>query len=70
MTKADAVELTQNAKAMLGQIPGLLSVEMGDALDALEVTKVHSQGYTWAIVVTLEKPEDFASYTTHPAHDK
>ncbi len=67
MTQNDAVELTGAAKQMLDQIPGLLSIEVGSAL---EITKAHTQGYDWGVVVTLESPRSFAIYANHPSHDE
>lgn len=67
MTDDDGVILVQAAKRMLGQIPGLISVEIGSAT---EVTKARAHGYDWGVVVTLAKPEDEEVYTKHPAHDE
>lgn len=58
---------TESARNMLGQIPGLLAIEVGEAL---QVTKEHAHGYDWGVVVTLKTPADFEVYAKHPAHDE
>lgn len=52
---------------MLGQIPGLLGIEFGEAL---EFTKALAHGYDQGAVVTLNKPESFEVYAKHPLHDE
>ncbi|KAJ9640679.1 uncharacterized protein PV06_02412 [Exophiala oligosperma] len=56
----------QFAKTMLGQIPGMLAVEFGEAL---EFTKPFTHGFDVGAVVTLSKPEDIGVFAKHPLHD-
>lgn len=51
---------------MLGQIPGMLAVEFGEAL---EFTKPFTHGFDVGAVVTLSKPEDIGVFAKHPLHD-
>lgn len=53
---------------MLGQIPGLCSVEGGKALGAPAASAAFTQGYDWALVVKLETAEDLPVYEGHSAH--
>lgn len=69
-TKDDAAQaqidkFINMAKDMMGQIPGLLSVETGKAM---EITKRFNQGYEWGLVLTFEGPEVIGPYLEHPAH--
>jgi hypothetical protein len=71
MTADDGTTLVHSAKCMLGQIPGLVAVEVGPAL---EVTKgsapPYAHGYDWGVVLTLSNREALQVYMTHPAHDE
>lgn len=51
---------------MLGQIPGLLAIELGEAL---EFTKHLGHGFDVGAVVTMSKPEDIGVFAKHPLHD-
>ncbi|KIW95574.1 uncharacterized protein Z519_04159 [Cladophialophora bantiana CBS 173.52] len=53
------------AKAMVGQIPGLLSVDAGKAM---EITRSFNQGYEWGLILTFESPDVMPPYLEHPAH--
>jgi hypothetical protein len=50
-----------NLKALVGQVPGLLTVEFVSS-------PISSSTHDIALVTTLEKAEDIAIYAKHPAH--
>ncbi len=54
-------EMALNLKALVGKIPGLLSV------DFIE-NPVPSSTHDMALVTTFEKVEDIKVYATHPDH--
>ncbi|KIW18464.1 hypothetical protein PV08_02752 [Exophiala spinifera] len=62
----ELAQFSQSAKQMLGQIPGLLAVEVGQAL---EFTKPFAHGYDVGAVVTFAMPEDVEVFAKHPLHD-
>ncbi|ORY26973.1 hypothetical protein BCR39DRAFT_246027 [Naematelia encephala] len=52
---------------MVGQVPGLISVESGHGL----VSTLHrGKGYNYGVVAILEKGDDVAVYAAHPSHLK
>lgn len=53
--------MKENLTALVGKVPGLLSLEFVDCLLA-------SSTHDMALVSTLEKAEDIAVYAAHPAH--
>ena len=68
MTEAEVDQFHTAAKGMLGQIHGLSLVEGGNALGSPAVSAAFTQGYDWALIVKLDKPEDLPVYEAHPAH--
>ncbi|KAF2159173.1 hypothetical protein M409DRAFT_30312 [Zasmidium cellare ATCC 36951] len=56
---------SNKGRAMVGQIPGLVRWQPGPPL---EVTKHRCKGFGMAVVAILDKEEDIAVYTDHPAH--
>ncbi|KEF52955.1 uncharacterized protein A1O9_10861 [Exophiala aquamarina CBS 119918] len=64
-TQAQVDVFMKTAKAMAGQIPGLLAVETGKAID---ITKQFNQGYEWGLVLTFENVQVIGPYLDHPAH--
>lgn len=67
VTKEQADEFVQLAKAMVGKVPGLIRL---DGAPPLAITAHRSQGYGIGIVAVLEKPEDVPVYAGHSAHVK
>ncbi|KAL2430567.1 hypothetical protein ABEF95_011148 [Exophiala dermatitidis] len=65
VTPAQLSEWTTQAKAMVGQIPGLIKLEANSPLAS---TAHRSQGYNMGLVAILEKAEDVKVYAEHPAH--
>ena len=53
--------MEENLKGLVGQVPGLLTVEFVKQL-------ISSSTHDIALVTTLEKAEDIAVYAKHPAH--
>lgn len=60
-------EWTEEAKAMVGQIPGLLKLDINKPLPS---TAHRGQGYDMALVAIVEKATDVKVYAEHPAHLK
>ncbi|KAK5044928.1 hypothetical protein LTR84_010300 [Exophiala bonariae] len=56
---------TKDAKALVGQIPGLSKLEINKPLPS---TAHRGQGYDMALVSILEKADDVKVYAQHPAH--
>ena len=54
-------EMAKELKGLVGQVPGLLTVEFVE-------NTIPSSTHEIALVTTLEKAEDIAVYGTHPAH--
>ncbi|KAK5049016.1 hypothetical protein LTR84_005438 [Exophiala bonariae] len=70
-TADDGTTLVHAAKGMLGQIPGLVAVEVGPALELTKAsTPPYVHGYDWGVVLTLADREALQAYMTHPAHDE
>lgn len=67
-SQADAEEFLNAAKEMVGQIPGLSSVEGGKVLGSPAVSAAHTFGFDWAFVLKLEREQDLPVYEQHPAH--
>lgn len=61
--KKDAIKaaMEENLKALVGKVPGLLTVEFVS-------NPLPSSTHDIALVTTLEKAEDVAVYATHPEH--
>ena len=60
--RADILKaMEENLKSLVGQVPGLLTVEFVSA-------PISSSTHDIALVTTLEKAEDIAVYAKHPAH--
>lgn len=55
--------MEENLKALVGKVPGLLTVEFVS-------NPLPSSTHDIALVTTLEKAEDVAVYATHPEHVK
>ena len=53
--------MSENLKALVGKVPGLLSLEFVDQ-------PISSSTHDIALVSTLEKAEDIAIYAKHPDH--
>ena len=53
--------MAENLKGLVGQVPGLLTVEFVE-------NTISSSTHDIALVTTLEKAEDIQVYATHPAH--
>lgn len=71
MAVDDRTTLIEAAKRMLTQIPGLLAIEVGPALELTKVSAPpYAHGYDWGVVVTLSSPEALEVYATHPDHDE
>ncbi len=59
--QAIKAEMAANLKGLVGQVPGLLTVEFVE-------NPISSSTHDIALVTTLEKAEDIAVYGKHPAH--
>ena len=53
--------MEKNLKSLVGKVPGLLTVEF-------VCNPITSSTHDIALVTTLEKAEDIAVYSKHPAH--
>lgn len=53
--------MKENLTALVGKVPGLVSLEFIDS-------PISSSTHDIALVSTLEKKEDIAVYSSHPAH--
>ncbi len=53
--------MNENLKALVGKVPGLLTVEFVDV-------PLPSSTHDIALVTTLDKEEDIKVYATHPDH--
>lgn len=53
--------MEENLKALVGKVPGLLTVEFVS-------NPISSSTHDIALVTTLEKTEDIAIYAKHPEH--
>ncbi|KAJ5682309.1 hypothetical protein N7462_005474 [Penicillium macrosclerotiorum] len=65
VTTAQLSAWSQKAKDMVGQIPGLVSLQCGEPLP---ISIPRAQGFNMGLVAVLEKPDDIATYAVHPAH--
>lgn len=54
-------EMAIQLKGLVGQVPGLLTVEFVE-------NTISSSTHEIALITTLEKAEDIRVYATHPAH--
>jgi len=60
--KADIKKaMSENLKALVGRVPGLLSLEFVE-------NPITSSTHDIALVSTMEKAEDIATYAVHPEH--
>ena len=59
-------EFTEAAKKMVGQVPGLLSLDSGNG--AGYITERFGQGWDLGVVMAFSKWEDLPVYEKHPAH--
>ncbi|KAK7751053.1 hypothetical protein SLS62_007039 [Diatrype stigma] len=64
-TQASINAFTEKARAMAGQVPGLLKIDIGSPLP---ITAARSKGFDMGVVAILEKPTDIEVYAKHPAH--
>lgn len=55
--------MAENLKALVGKVPGLLTVEFVEK-------PISSSTHDIALVTTMEKAEDIAVYGSHPEHVK
>lgn len=55
--------MAENLKALVGKVPGLLTVDFVE-------NPLASSTHDVALVTTLEKAEDIAAYGVHPEHVK
>ncbi|KAE8353414.1 hypothetical protein BDV28DRAFT_148071 [Aspergillus coremiiformis] len=53
------------SQAMVGQIPGLRSIQSNQPLP---ISVPRAKGFDMGLVAVLEKSEDVAVYAAHPAH--
>lgn len=56
-------KMKENLEALVGKVPGLLTAEFIE-------TPLQSSTHDMALVTTMEKAEDIAEYSVHPAHVK
>ncbi|KAM0745631.1 hypothetical protein T439DRAFT_307627 [Meredithblackwellia eburnea MCA 4105] len=64
-TEGQIAEFAAAARAMVGQVPGLISLEVGPCLPQ---TLQRSQGFEFGLCAMLEKVEDLPVYAKHDAH--
>ncbi|KAJ5247262.1 hypothetical protein N7468_002245 [Penicillium chermesinum] len=65
VTQAQLSAWAEKTKGMVGQIPGLRSIEAGQPLP---ISVPRAKGFDMGLVAILDSPEHVASYATHPAH--
>ncbi|KAJ5937830.1 Dimeric alpha-beta barrel [Penicillium verhagenii] len=65
VTQSQIDTWAQTAKAMVGKIPGLVSLE---ANTPLPICMPRAKGFNMGLVAVLEKKEQIAEYAVHPAH--
>ncbi|KAJ5975903.1 Dimeric alpha-beta barrel [Penicillium waksmanii] len=65
VTQAQLAIWSQKCKGMVGQIPGLVSMETNQPLP---ISVPRAKGFDMGLVAVLEKADDVATYATHPAH--
>ncbi|OAP60692.1 hypothetical protein AYL99_05694 [Fonsecaea erecta] len=65
VTGAQVAAWGAQAKAMVGQIPGLRKLEINTPLPS---TAHRGQGFNCGLVAILDKAEDVKVYAEHPAH--
>ncbi|KAM0751009.1 hypothetical protein T439DRAFT_325167 [Meredithblackwellia eburnea MCA 4105] len=66
-TEAQIAEYAAAARAMVGKIPGLVSLDVGPCLPG---TLFRSQGFDFCLFGVLEKAEDLLVYAPHEAHQE
>ncbi|KIV88769.1 hypothetical protein PV10_08414 [Exophiala mesophila] len=67
VTASQLTEWKDEAKALIGQIPGLVAMEVGQPL---AITAQRAQGFDMGLVSTLEGASYLKGYAEHPAHLK
>lgn len=67
VTSSQVTEWKDEAKALVGQIPGLVAIEVSPPL---AVTAQRAQGFNMGLVSTLEQASYLKGYAEHPAHLK
>ncbi|KAL1997407.1 hypothetical protein VTN49DRAFT_847 [Thermomyces lanuginosus] len=65
VTQEQLAAWSAKAKAMVGKIPGLVSLETGPPLP---ISVPRAKGFDMGLVAVLEKKEDVEVYAGHPAH--
>ena len=65
VTPAQIATWTQTAQAMVGKIPGLISLK---ANPPLPICVPRAKGFDMGLVAVLETPKDVEAYAVHPAH--
>jgi hypothetical protein len=65
VTPAQLAAWTAKAKGMVGQIPGLVRMEVNTPLPS---TASRGKGFNMGLVAILEKADDVKVYAEHPAH--
>ncbi|KAK9900356.1 hypothetical protein P389DRAFT_165588 [Cystobasidium minutum MCA 4210] len=58
-------EWIQKGEAMLGKIPGLLEIRLGDCIEG---TKHRTAGYTHLLYSVFDSEDSVRKYATHPVH--
>ncbi|OJJ35236.1 hypothetical protein ASPWEDRAFT_40414 [Aspergillus wentii DTO 134E9] len=65
VTSAQLATWSQISQAMVGKIPGLISLKTNPPLP---ISVPRAKGFDMGLVAVLESPEHVAGYATHPAH--
>ncbi|KAJ9602730.1 hypothetical protein H2200_012924 [Cladophialophora chaetospira] len=66
-TESDFISWKSQVEALVGVIPGLRYVDIGNPLAS---TAFRAKGFDLALVAILERPEDAPIYAEHPKHVK
>ncbi|AFY40473.1 Stress responsive alpha-beta barrel domain-containing protein [[Leptolyngbya] sp. PCC 7376] len=67
-TTVDTQAIIDDGIELLGQIPGVLSVDLG--LKAREDREVHIKSYQLGLYVKLQSDADLDVYSPHPNHQE
>ncbi|KAL2221010.1 hypothetical protein M432DRAFT_604776 [Thermoascus aurantiacus ATCC 26904] len=65
VTQEQLANWARTAKAMVGKIPGLISLHTNAPLP---ISVPRAKGFNMGLVAVLELPEHVAGYAAHPAH--
>lgn len=65
VTPAQITTWTNTAQAMVGKIPGLISLK---ANQPLPICVPRAKGFDMGLVAVLESPQHVEGYAVHPAH--